>query len=280
MDTLNSKTELAGGSAPHSLQPSHAEPVTQKPGQTATHAVLFTPELLCNIISQLPLADIVISTGVCHFWRIAVAADHHIQRALFFSPGEVRAAVIIKPKNIEILNIPSHWEPGRIIPSQMCCVLGDLNPFFRKICGVSPMTQLTRKTKDQDSSTRMSNFEFPHGNWRRMFISQPPCKKISMGVISFKGINTITHDNADGIRLGGLYDKMVKTLSSDEGFVSMRSPGTSSQQSNDPVFHITTIIESICERGSGYWTDIMEVPVQGGFARWPKNPVWIPKAEE
>jgi hypothetical protein len=284
MNTLNSKTEVTeeGGDSTLGLPPrTDSEPVTREPGQTATHAVLFTPELLCNVISQLPLADILITTGVCHFWRNAVAADPPLQEALFLSPGEIRMAVIVKQlADVETQNILSLWEPGRILPWQMCYVLGNFHPFFRKICGVSPMTYLTLKAERGSSTCRVPTFEFPHGNWRRMFISQPPCKSIFMGIMSLEGMCGVTYDDADGIRLGGLYDKMVSKFSSDESIESMRLPGTDSQPSNDPKFHIMTIIEGFCERGVGTTTEIMEVPVQGGFARWPKDPVWLPKVEE
>lgn len=113
-----------------------------------------------------------------------------------------------------------------------------------------------------------------------MFISQPPCKSFFVGVNSFEGTCDITYDDTDGIRLGGLYDKMVSTLSNDDNFGSTIPPGTGSQQSDDTVFYITTMIENYCERGVGTTTDVMEVPVQGGFARWSKDPVWIPRVEE
>jgi hypothetical protein len=56
----------------------------------AAHAVLFTNELLCDIIARLPLGDIVSATVICKFWHAAFEGDQHIQEALFLKPAEIR----------------------------------------------------------------------------------------------------------------------------------------------------------------------------------------------
>src|SRR4051812_23246071 len=55
----------------------------------AANAVFGTNELLCGIIVQLPLKDIVAATGVCQTWRKALKDNVAIQQPLFIAPGEV-----------------------------------------------------------------------------------------------------------------------------------------------------------------------------------------------
>jgi hypothetical protein len=95
MDPTTSETRVTEGCASLFPPSSNQEPITRKPGQSAAHAVLSTPELLCNVIVQLPLEDIVTTTGVCHFWRIAAAAEPDIQKALFLTPEKVSRKLVM-----------------------------------------------------------------------------------------------------------------------------------------------------------------------------------------
>jgi hypothetical protein len=90
MDIPINETNAVESGAPGSLLPLlYSGVITRKADQTAANAVLSTAEMLSNIIYRLPFTDIVASTGVCHFWRNAVAADELIQKALFLSPEDV-----------------------------------------------------------------------------------------------------------------------------------------------------------------------------------------------
>jgi len=212
MDTLNRKTEGAEGSAPRSLQPSHAMPVTRESGQTAAHAVLFTPELLCNIISQLPLADIVTTTGVCHFWRSAVAVDPTLQEALFFSPEEVRRVLVHKTMpGVDFEQVFSQHNPGDAIPDEFCYTIGDMHPFLHKICGLA--NGIFSKFENEESAP---DFGHSDGSWRDMFISKPPCKIIEFTLTACR--TGASHDvifrytKNNGVRLGGLQNSILFVL--------------------------------------------------------------------
>lgn len=86
LNNLNINTAVATGSVPCSLQLVHAGLDAQTPGQTAADAVLFNPELLCNIVSQLPLEAIVI-TSPLEFVTSGVTLSRLTRRfkKLFFS---------------------------------------------------------------------------------------------------------------------------------------------------------------------------------------------------
>lgn len=94
--------------------------------------MLFTPELLCNIISQLPLADITTTTGVCHFWRNAVAVDQHIQRALFLEPEEVRRGLLFLSNDSWWDEFLSEVKSGDaiedIVELNACHIIGRVHP--------------------------------------------------------------------------------------------------------------------------------------------------------
>ena len=72
----------------------------------AAHAVLNTNELLCEIISHLPLESIVATTGVCKTWRAALKASAAIQQALFLAPTNISRITTTKadfPKRVEAI---------------------------------------------------------------------------------------------------------------------------------------------------------------------------------
>jgi hypothetical protein len=174
----------------------------------AAHAVLFTNELLCDIVARLPLQDIVAATGICKFWRGALKSNPQVQESLFLKPVEIHEVM------------PDYFicESVNPIPIDRCHVIGKLHPLFRRICGAAQCGE------DLDAYINpgpVPNFEHPDGTWRGMLISQPPCKKV---------IVTITHKDRDikeikdidlhlrnntGLKIGELYDLIHSHLTND-----------------------------------------------------------------
>lgn len=161
----------------------------------AAHRVFSTTELLCKIIAQSPLKDVFIAAAVCRDWREAIAAEPTIQHALFLKPKDVHE-VIAEDVYIVDLEHP--------IPMQKCNIIGEVNPWASDICGYVH--------KDVNSTLHPSiNMEFLHhgGLWREMFVTQPPCKIITVNMHSWP----LTHVsyNAElkreaGIKMGELFD--------------------------------------------------------------------------
>lgn len=160
---------------------------------SATHRVLSTTELLCNIAAHLPLKDMLTAAAVCRDWRGALAADPTIQQALFLKPRKICEVIA---NNHHILNLE------RQIPIQECTIIGELNPWVSGICGPINLRYSTYPSV---------NLHFLHrgGLWREMFVSQPPCKAIAVSIHSF-ALRGHTQDvelqQEAGIRMGELFD--------------------------------------------------------------------------
>lgn len=127
----------------------------------AAHAVLFTNELLCNIVARLPLPDILAASRICKFVRDALKDDPSIKKALFLKPAQVREVLVS--------NFILEWNDLTLDDSS---VIGKVNPFVKGIVGRVQLE--TQRGNDHPLVTR----KHPNGVWREMFITQPPCKKV------------------------------------------------------------------------------------------------------
>jgi hypothetical protein len=136
MNLPNREAQISEERATDRSPSSRPQPSTRKPSQNATHAVLFTPELLCNITLHLPLEDVVTTTGVCHFWRDATAADPAVQKALFLCPENVRRMLVFPPTGLDLERAFSDFKTGDTIPDDLSYTIGRLHPFLHRICGV------------------------------------------------------------------------------------------------------------------------------------------------
>lgn len=169
--------------------------------QAAAHAVLFTNELLCNIIGRLPLRDIVSATGTCKFWREAMKGDQHIQEALFLKPAAVRE-VFCENWRINDLAQP--------ISIDDCLVVGEVHPHLDvhfKCVVVGYRIRHAKLFPTTDS------IEHPNGTWRDMFLTQPPCKRVR---VSISGEHQIMARDT-GVTFGELYDLIHSNSSDHEG---------------------------------------------------------------
>lgn len=166
---------------------------------SAAHRVLSTTRLLCNITAHLPLEQVFAAAVVCREWRKTLAADLATQQALFLKPREVRE-VIAPDRYILDLEHP--------IPIDECTIIGEFNPWVYDICGCVQLG---------NSLHLFVNLESLHigGLWREMFVTQPPCKTITISMYSQLDGN-ISH-NSDlsceaGIKMGELFDFIDKEM--------------------------------------------------------------------
>jgi hypothetical protein len=183
----------------------------------AAHAVLNTNELICEIIGRLPLEDIVVTTGVCRTWRNALKGSVAIQQALFLVPA-----------NIQEITTTTKCLSMRIedIPRRQYAIIGEPHPWTARICGRMYASVTPSWSRDYGSTDEpMLDVEHPAGNWREMFITQPPIKALELSLF-VKPKFTQTHPNpyisshkehvpynrAEGIKLGPLYDFIALTL--------------------------------------------------------------------
>lgn len=164
----------------------------------AAHAILFTNELLCDIVVRLPLHDIVAATGVCRQWKQALAADHSIQRALFLRPERI-SEVLATERWVNILKNP--------IPLARCKMIGTLHPILDRICGYAlPSGELKQKR-----AFCLQPFDHPEGTWRNMYATQPPAHTVSLAMRTRvrkdfgMPVREILEDS-DGVKIGQVYD--------------------------------------------------------------------------
>ena len=186
----------------------------------AAHKALFTRELLCNIVTHLPFQGILAATGVCREWRAALVGDPNIREDLFLKPAKVRLVLAHKKfmRNTEIT-----------IPLNGCHILGTtlplLNSIFDKITFVMKGAKFSTSTNRPGNSIRhmpASGFDAANNFWRDMFITQPPCSKISISAHRRLKGPFVVYERYDmnfrrarGIKLGELYDLFHSRLTAD-----------------------------------------------------------------
>jgi len=157
----------------------------------AAHAVLFTNELLCDIIVRLRIRDVVSATGICKFWREALKNNRRIQEALFLKPKEVSQVICEN----ELINDLEHS-----IEISDCLVIGTFHP-----CFLNFFSGIPRTINGLRSSGVLSQLIRPG---REVFISQPPCKTVTVTRSSRRPRSCAEAPikRATGVTFGDLYD--------------------------------------------------------------------------
>lgn len=161
--------------------------------QQAAHAVLFTNELLCDIVGRLPFKDIISATGICKFWREALQSNQHIQEALFLEPAEIREVICQNHR----LNDLEHS-----ISIDSCMVLCKTHPYLDEI--ICDEVQVPKRWSHPLGE--LIKFEHPSGTWRKMFITQPPCKKVTVEIETPRNYKLAKCARSTGVKFGELYD--------------------------------------------------------------------------
>jgi hypothetical protein len=157
----------------------------------AAHAVLFTNELLCDIIGRLPFREIVSATGTYKFWRNALKGDQHIQEALFLKPTEVREVFCSN----YLLNDLEHP-----ISIDHCTIVGKLHPL------VYNTRRLNAGEGRRRSAKSFPKLEHLNGDWREMFATQPPCKKAIVTIKEGTRAEKFMCERDTGVTIGDLKD--------------------------------------------------------------------------
>jgi hypothetical protein len=170
--------------------------------QQAADKVLSTNELLCGVVTHLPFNDIIAATGVCRSWRDTLVADPGIQETLFLKPAEIRD--VLPQNHVDLSNTP--------IAIKDCTIIGSLHPWLSEICGhVKTGGVYSGGGYSQHPSTNLE-FMSCDGLWRKMFVTQPPCKSVTVSFGSNNGPSVKLERNS-GIRIGELYDFINEEMS-------------------------------------------------------------------
>lgn len=134
------------------------------------HEVLQTPELLENILLQLPIKDLLLRVPlVCKEWQASIAASPRLQQALFFKPLNGKPLRFIKRKT------DAAWAESEDDPHAYTVFL---NPFYFSLEYALNGGMQSRRQFDAFSHAKAS--------WRRMLATQPASGS-NMGLVKEGG---------------------------------------------------------------------------------------------
>ncbi|KAK4989311.1 hypothetical protein LTR50_003303 [Elasticomyces elasticus] len=206
----------------------------------ASHAavdnVFLLPELLEQILLQVPIKDVLVYQRVCGQWQAVIASSIRLQRALFFAPDWTRGARTCdtlreeddrpepKPQNNRLLlkAFPGYYPTIAHTPSHSPTPL----PGHGDAGDPDEHARLPRGRRESQSPGRWSwdvNVAFPadhapaasaavlyeRASWRRMLLSQPPCTSLHL-VRRWQKAPRPAIVRANGITMGDLSDQAAE----------------------------------------------------------------------
>jgi hypothetical protein len=165
----------------------------------AADRVFTTPELLCGIAAHLSRKEIFVAMGVCRTWRNTLLGDPTIQQTLFLKPIEVHE---VTAEDIQLLDLEYP------ISIQDCNIIGEVNPWISDICGSVYGSFSLHPSVNLD-------FQSCRGLWREMFVTQPPCKTVTVVMDSHPLTNDVVRlkfEREVGVKMGELYDFIEREM--------------------------------------------------------------------
>ncbi|KAM3414257.1 hypothetical protein BST61_g10912 [Cercospora zeina] len=136
----------------------------------ACHNLLNTTELLENILSQLPIKDLLFAQRVCKTWKNCIDHSTTLQRGLFFAPTD------LEPTDIDGILFQGPSPTGDFAQDSLDdrvvdkCSPMRINPLLRTAFGLE---LLATNYLDRSRNPRGSRFTRPEASWKRMNISYP-----------------------------------------------------------------------------------------------------------
>ncbi|KAK5726346.1 hypothetical protein LTR17_012777 [Elasticomyces elasticus] len=144
----------------------------------ASDNVLKLPELLENILLQLPMRDLLFAQKVCKTWKLIIDASPAIQKALFFAPGTVEDVAYISPGHLSTTACMEAFESSGRSGYLRNAKYQSARESTAKQCGyaINPLLAVYHE--------HAYRFLFrpepwrsdanPSASWSRMFFTQPP----------------------------------------------------------------------------------------------------------
>lgn len=180
---------------------------------SATHQVLFTIELLENVLLHLPFQSLIAAHHVCHLWNATIRHSTVLQRALFLTPAPCRRAKSQSAsspgdeavKCCDAKKVPRSIKPklNKVLAKKF--KLGILNdPEEGYDGGYMPMVSY-----GGDAILRGDRAHDPkEASWRNMLITQPPARRVEIAVFHVEDGLTEKDCVADeaGVRMGQMVE--------------------------------------------------------------------------
>lgn len=178
------------------------------PPRPASHTVFLTNELLCGIVSLLPMKDIITTTIVCHHWRWVLKDAPEIKEALFLKAAKVSEILEDRKDGPE----DSDDAEGSHAIQRYRPHVALRHPLTLATCGA---VQSLNEIGDWQEHT-FEPFYNGQGSWREMFVTQPPCKTYIISVSdNFEGEDVGFSKRLfceEGLKLGQVYDFVRASL--------------------------------------------------------------------
>lgn len=215
-----------------SLNPRPSSGRTNHNRRSAIQTVLELPELLETIILHLPAPEVLTAAlRVCRSWNAFINSSPEILKQLFMQPKT--ASKVATPKEMEEVpkqpfNVPIYNDTFRLNP-----IFGQYDRRSKLPLEYIPWSMLTLQSLPNPDAPapnyhrvfkayRVQSFEedcsrphvslHPEASWRRMFVSDPPCKVLSGSVIKWVGPPSAPHSRvANGVSFS-VQDKAGITL--------------------------------------------------------------------
>ena len=147
---------------------------------SASSKVLGIPELLENVLSQLPARDLLLCECINKTWHAVIKNSNTLQEKLFYECDLVTLTNDMDGSDLEI------------------------NPFFLLV-----QRRWARRVRKDGGANSFDDFDYPEASWKKMYLLRPAVWKIGLQKelpITRSSIQIIQHDTIkmnhmlDGVR--------------------------------------------------------------------------------
>lgn len=175
---------------------------------SAPEKALGVNKLLENILSHLPMKDLIHAQSVCKQWRAVIDGSKVLGQHLFLENKAVDLKPLRRCTSMACLGSDHHMVYH--FPEQ------DLHPLLPRSGYISPSSRINFSMEYDDVMCMRSwRSSWPSGQWKDMFAVQPPATSATIEVLSLGDKEQVEITNPAGIRLGDIvgafHDEHVAT---------------------------------------------------------------------
>jgi hypothetical protein len=219
---------------------------------TAAIRTFDLPELLEQILINLPQRELLLAQRVSQAFHQTISASPKLQRALFFSPDPFLPSSPITYLNPSTGATSAHTRPqnNRLLLRAFPGVYPTVSPVLINmppsredvnlgrpgaeswswdLCISFPASPLGSAASSPESLLPPSTSPataYPNASWRRMYLSQPPCKQLHL-VRRWRRNPMVAIERTEGITMGDFVFEVTKGAASN-GVWSQRFVGSDS----------------------------------------------------